>query len=118
MRRALLLAAALGLSGCAQQDAALLVTFSGGYRIPTDADKLIIDVYDGTTDIKHLSYALTAQTSWPGSVTLVQSGAQHPHVKINAQLSLQNVAVGVGTAQADFQSGRTVNVAITLVPPP
>jgi hypothetical protein len=47
----------------------------------------------------------------------VQSGAAHPHVKINAQLSLQGQAVYLGTVQADFSSGRTTDVSLTLVPP-
>jgi len=113
-----LLAAAFLLAGCAQQDAALLVTFSGAYRTPTDADKLAIQVYDGAAQIKGVSFPLTAQTPLPVSVTFVQSGASHARVKINAQLTLRDVSVvGIGTAQVDFQAGRTVQVAIDLIRP-
>ncbi len=121
MRRALLAAAALALAGCAQQDAALLVTFTGQYRIPTDADTLVIDVFDGTAVIKHLSYPLTTATPLPATLTLVQAGAQHPHVRINGTLKLtqggQTATVGLGTSSADFQSGQTATVTVTLVPP-
>jgi hypothetical protein len=113
-------------AACAQQDPALLVTVSGPYRIPADGDKLSIDVFDGTQVIKHKSWCATATAgcdtlppapSLNGSVTLVQSGADHPHVKINVVLSLGSATVGLGTKTADFQSGRTVEVAIPLTHP-
>jgi hypothetical protein len=124
VKRALLLLALC--AACAQQDPALLVTVSGLYRIPADGDKLAIDVFDGSQVIKHKSWCATttagcdvlpAQPSLNGTITLVQSGAAHPHVKINVVLSLGSTPVGLGTANADFRSGRTVEVAIPLTHP-
>ena len=56
-------------------------------------------------------------TTLAASVTLVESGAGHPHVKINAQLFLGSAVVGLGTASADFQGGKTSDVAIALTRP-
>lgn len=117
---------ALCAAGCAQQDAALLVTVSGQYRIPADGDKLVIDVFDGTQEIKRASWcataaagcdALPAMSPLAASVTLVESGAAHPQVKINAELFLGSAVVGLGTATADFQGGKTGAVPIALTPP-
>ena len=124
MKRALLLLALC--SACAQQDPALLLTMSGPFRIPADADKLSVDVFDGTQVIKHKSWcataapdcdALPAQPALNGSITLVQSGSAHPRVKINAELRLGTAVVGLGSATADFQPGRTADVAIPLARP-
>lgn len=121
---ALALAAAL-LSSCAQQDAALLVTFSGPFAIPRNADKLVLDVVDGT-QIAHRQWcatetagcpALPAQQSLSGTVTLVQSGSSHPRVKLNASLYLSGQAVGVGQAYGTFSSGQTVPVDLALSRP-
>lgn len=120
MKRLALIASALALalsSACAQQDPALLVTLKGQFRVPTDADALDLDVLDGATVIKHAHYALTVKTPLPVSVSIVQSGAAHPHVKINAQLTLTGMVVALGTTSADFQSGKTVDVAMTLQTP-
>ena len=113
-------------AGCAQQDAALLVTLTGQYRIPADGDRLVIDVFDGTQEIKRASWcataapgceALPAMPSLSASVTLVQSGAGLPLVKINAVLYLGAAAVvGKGTATASFQGGKTSDIAIVLTP--
>jgi hypothetical protein len=117
--------ALLLLAGCAQQDAALLVTMSGPFNIPQNADKLTIDVFDGSTVVKHKDWCATptagcdplpAQTALSGTVTLVQSGGSHQHVKINAQLHKGTALVGAGTSSADFASGRTVDVALALNP--
>ena len=122
----LLLAAALTCAGCAQQDAALLVTIQGAFRVPSDVDKLVLDVFDGQTVIKHKEWcalaqdqalgcdALPLQPSLSGSVTLVQTGAAHPHIKINAEVLQNKLTVGLGTAQADFAGGKTLDVRVTL----
>lgn len=124
MKRLVLLLALA--AGCAQQDAALLVTMTGQYLIPSGGDMLTLDVYDGTQAIKHLRWCAAATASCPllptqnplsASVTLVQSGAAHPHVKLNAALFLQSRTVGAGSISADFSSGRTEPVTLTLVPP-
>lgn len=125
MRRTLLLLALC--TACAQQDPALLVTVSGGFRVPADADKLSIDVLDSALVIKHRDWCVTTSADCPdalppmqtlsGSIVLVQSGAAHPHVKINATLYKGQSPVGLGTSLADFQSGRTVEVSIQLTSP-
>ncbi len=113
-------------AGCAQQDAALLVTLSGQYLIPSGGDMLTLDVYDGVQSIKHLQWCATATPACPAlptqnplsaSVTLVQSGAAHPHVKLNAALFLTSHLVGAGSASADFASGRTEPITLTLTHP-
>ena len=124
MKRALLLLTLC--AACAQQDPALLPTMSGPFRIPADGDRLSIDVFDGAQVIKHKSWcataapggdALPAQPALNGSITLVQSGSAHSHLKINAELRLGTSVVGLGSATADFQPGRTVDVAIPLTRP-
>ncbi len=124
MRRLAL--AALLCAGCAQQDAALLVTLSGAFNVPQNADELHLEVYDGGAQIKQSKWcftatadcpALPAQVAFSGTVTLVQSGGSHPHVKINAELYKGGVVVGLGTVTADFSSGSTVQVALPLTPP-
>jgi hypothetical protein len=120
VKRALLLASilGLGLAGCAKQDAALLVTFKGGYRIPQDADTLTVQVRDGTNVIKKMDYGLAdQQTPLNATLTLVQSGASHPTVRIEATLTLHGTTMGVGSTDASFADGRTVDVTVTLVPP-
>jgi hypothetical protein len=121
MKRALLaLALALSAAGCAQQDAALLVTFSGAWRIPADGDRLVVDVSDQGQVISHSTYALQPQTPLSATLTLVQAGKGHPHVRIRAQLVITTGAAGgttaIGQTDADFQSGRTTPVTVTLVP--
>ena len=124
MKRLVLLLALC--AACKQQDAALLVTMSGQYRIPADADKLSIDVYDGTQFLKHKDWcvtttptcdALPVQSSLSASVTLVQSGADHPHVKIHVELRKGTPVVGLGAVEADFQSGTTLEVPILVTTP-
>ena len=126
MKRATFLLCAVLFGGCAQQDAALLVTMSGQYLIPSGGDMLTLDVYDGVQSIKHLQWCATPTATCPAlptqnplsaSVTLVQSGASHPHVKLNSALYLTNHPVGAGSVSADFVSGRTEPVALTLTQP-
>ena len=116
----------LGALGCAQQDAALLVTMSGQFLIPSGGDLLTLEVYDGVQSMKHLQWCATPTATCPAlptqnplsaSVTLVQSGAAHPHIKLNAALFLTSHTVGAGSISADFFSGRTTTVALTLTPP-
>jgi hypothetical protein len=126
VKRALLLT--LLCAACAQQDPALLVTVTGAYRIPADGDKLSLDVFDGSQVIKHKDWCATttpgcdplpAQPSLNGTITLVESGGSHSHVKINVELFLSpsSIPVGAGTATVDFQSGQTVDVSIPLTHP-
>ena len=119
--RAAALAFALLASGCAQQDAAIEVTFKGAYRIPTDADTLVVDVREGTTVLKHLTYGLAAQAAPPagtiGTLTFVQSGADHPTLRIDGVLTLQGQTMGLGRVDTAFQAGKTVEVTLTMVPP-
>ena len=124
MRAALALAASIvlaGLAGCAQQDAAIEVTFKGAYRIPTDGDTLVVDVREGTGVIKHVSYSLAAQAAPPsgtlGTLTFVESGAEHATLRIDGVLTLQGQTVGLGRIDTAFQAGKTVQVTLTLVPP-
>ena len=113
------------LAGCAQQDAAALVTISGPFNIPAAADKLHIEILDGSTPVTHKDWcfqspgcdALPQGTALSGTFTLVQSGASHPHVKINAILYKGAAVVGAGVATADFASGRTVEVTLALTSP-
>jgi hypothetical protein len=127
VKRALLLLALC--AACAQQDPALLVTMSGPFRIPADGDKLVLDVFTtdaSKTPLGHKTWCanttpgcdvLPVQPALNGSITLVQSGASHPQVKINVELFLGSAVVGLGTVTADFQSGRTVEVPIPLTHP-
>ena len=114
-----LAALAMLLLDCHQQDAALLVTFTGGYQIPQNADHLKVDIFDAGQVITSRAYQLT--TNFPATLTLVQSGGTHKTVKINATLTLtqngQTAVVGLGTATSDFQDGQTVKVGILLTPP-
>jgi len=113
------------LGGCKQQDAAALVTITGAFRIPADADMLSMDVYDGPLAITHKDWCVTTSASCPEAlplqpggldqtITLVEGGGDHPHVKINLALQKTGVLVGQGTNTADFQSGTTVNVPIVM----
>ncbi len=124
MKRALLLLALC--AACAQQDPALLVTVTGAYRIPQDGDKLSLDVFDGAQVIKHKDWCAAAVAGCDSlpvaqtlnqTITLVESGASHPHVKINLELFLGPAVVGLGTLTVDFQSGQTVDVSIPLTHP-
>jgi hypothetical protein len=118
VRAALFVAAVLGLPSCARQDAALLVTFQGGYRIPQDADTLVIDVREGTTVIEHRSYGLEHQASpLHSTLTLVKAGAPHQTLRIDGTLTLQGQTMGIGRADAAFQDGKTVEVTVAIVPP-
>lgn len=114
------------LAGCAQQDAALFVTLSGPFNIPSNADKLTLDVYDGTQSIAHREWCtqptasclqLPFQNPLAATVTLVQSGGAHGRVKLNAALFLTGSPVGLGTASGQFSSGQTVPVTVPLTRP-
>ena len=128
MKRALLFLA-LCAAACAQQDPAMRVLITGQFRIPADGDTLTLDVF-GTdankTPLGHKKWCASAtpggdtlppQPSLSESIVLVQSGVSHPQVKINLAL-LQGPAVsGLGSVTASFESGRTIDVPITLSPP-
>jgi hypothetical protein len=118
----LVLLSLLALCACKQQDAAISLTVNGAFRIPADADKLSMDVLDSSTVILHKDWCVTgcadALPPQPGglnqTVTLVESGASHPHVKINLTLYQGQFVQGQGTNTADFQDGTTVPVTITI----
>lgn len=116
----------LACAACKQQDAALVLQIKGQFLIPSNADTLHLEIYDEP------SHTLVRGKDWcankPGcdalpagpldaSVTLVESGAQHPRVKINAQLLLGSATVGLGSVTQDFQDGRTVEVPLTVTTP-
>lgn len=124
MKRALLVLALC--AACKQQDAALLVTMSGPFQVPTNADKLSLDVFDGTNVIAHKDWCATTSSTCPdalpvgslsASVTIVEAGADHPHVKINVELRKGTPVVGLGTATASFEPGTTTEVTIPITTP-
>jgi hypothetical protein len=112
------------LAGCKQQDAALLLHITGAFRIPADADKLSLDVFAGANLVTHKDWcfttsascaaALPGQPSLDQTLTLVQSGAAHLHIKINLELRQGPLLVGLGTNTADFQDGQTGQVSISM----
>jgi hypothetical protein len=111
-------------AACASQDPALLVTISGQYRIPADADAMQLDVFDGTSDVKSTKWcvsgcalSLPLQTSLSESVTVVESGGSHPQVKLNVQLYLSGQVVGLGTTTVKFDGNDTEAVNIAVSPP-
>ena len=115
MKRALLVL--LLLAACKQQDAAVMVTVSGPFRIPADADSLSMEVFENSVQIASKQWTLPAQ---PGglnqTITLVQSGSSHPHVKLNFELFKTGIAnpVGQGTNLADFSDSQTGQVSIEM----
>ncbi len=108
------LALAFGLSGCKQQDAAILVTIQGPFIIPTNADKLILDCTENGTVLLRKTFTLTAATPLPQTVTYVEGPGDHPHVKFNALLYKTDTLVGRGTVEADFTAGKTANVTVDV----
>ncbi len=116
MKRALVIAA-LVCASCAQQDAALLVTMSGAFLVPQSADRVTLDVYDGSVVIRHGDWPLSPQPAFAASVTVVESGAAHPHVKLNVELFKGTSVVGLGSATADFHDGETAEISIPVTPP-
>jgi hypothetical protein len=111
------------ICSCATQDPALLVTITGQFRVPADLDRLELDVFDGTNDVKTQSWCVTptatclslpVQTSLNESVTVVESGASHPQVKLNVEAYLGNALVGAGTATVNFDGNSTEPVSILV----
>jgi hypothetical protein len=112
-RAAALAALLAALAGCGkEQDAALLVTVTGPFLVPSQANRLTLDVFEGSTVIRRATFDLSA--ALPQTVTIVQSGADHPSVKLNAALYLGDTLVGLGTVTAAFQDGQTVEVTLQL----
>ena len=127
MRR-LALAALLACAACKQQDAALMLNITGAFRVPQDANQLQLEIRDALTNqvIRGKSWCaaatagcdpLPAMPSLAASLTVVESGAEHPHVKINAVLLLDSATVALDSVTTGFQSGQTVEVPIQLTPP-
>ena len=112
-------AMALTAAGCKKQDAAILVTVNGQYRIPQDVDTLRIDTYDSSNTrlIISQSYTLEPGQDFPFTVLLVDSGTDYSAVKIIATATLtgNNRPVGVGEADdVSLDDGKTVDASITL----
>ena len=110
----MLLALAL-LAACKQQDAALLVTVTGAFIIPAEADSLSMEIYENSNQIASQKWDnLPVQATLDQSVTVVEGGAPHPRVKLNFELYKSGIVVGLGTATADFEDGRTLPVGVTM----
>jgi len=110
-RAALLL---LLLAACKQQDAALMITVTGPFIIPAEADSLSMEVYESSNQIASQKWTLPVQATLNQTVTVVEGGAPHPHVKLNFELYKNDIVVGQGTAPADFQDGTTVPISVTM----
>jgi hypothetical protein len=113
---ALALALALTLPACKQQDAALRLEVTGQYLIPSGADGLLVDAYDGPRALLHRSFPLTAGMSFPLTVVLVEAGEAHPSVRIVATLYKGPRQVGSAAVTAQFADGATVEVPIAVAP--
>jgi hypothetical protein len=112
-----LAACALSLTACKSQDAAIHLTIRGQFLIPASADTLVLDVLDTSRNtILQQSYPLAPPLTLPTDVVIVQAGAAHPTVKINVTLGKNNRVVGRGTIDADFVDGKTVDVALDVLP--
>ena len=132
MKRLALIALVAFGAGCKQQDAALSITMFGQFLVPQNADHLRIDVLDfpANTLILGQDWCYVQTTACPNNlppmpsglnatVTIVESGAAHPQVKVNATLYLgnSNQPVGLGTVQASFVDGQTVQIQIPVSRP-
>ena len=128
MKRMALLLLLAG-AACKQQDAALAVTITGQFRVPSDGDKLHLEVFDEPSGaiLRGKDWCATptptceALPAMPqglsASLTLVQSGADHAHVKINVELMLDSAVVALGSATTAFEPGQTVELPIELTRP-
>jgi hypothetical protein len=113
---------------CKQQDPALMISVSGQFLIPQGGDKLHLEIYDvpggiirgkdwcakptpGCDTLPPMPQGLSA------TLTIVESGSAHQHVKINLELLLGSATVGLGTATTDFQPGQTVEIPIVVTRP-
>lgn len=112
-RRAALLLLLLS-AACKQQDAALLVTVTGPFIPPSEADSLSMEVYESSTQIAHQQWTLPPQATLNQTVSVVEGGSPHPHVKLNFELYKNGLVVGRGTTLADFQDGKTTPVSVTM----
>lgn len=108
--------AAAALPACKGQDAAVRVTIAGEFLIPSSADQLVLDVLENGQALVRKTWALTAATPLPVSVTFVEGSASHPHIKINATLNKDGRVVGRGNIEADLTGGATNEVTITVLP--
>ena len=111
-----LAAFALFSAGCKSQDAAIHLTIRGQFLVPSNTDTLVLDVLENKTTILQQSYPLAPPMAFPTDVVIVQAGASHPSVKINVTLAKDNRVVGRGTIDADFVDGKTVDIAIDVLP--
>jgi hypothetical protein len=109
-------ACALSAAGCKSQDAAINLTIRGQF-LPSSVDTLVLDVLDNKVTILQQTYPFAPpKNSLPTSVVIVQAGASHPTVKINVLLGKDNRVVGRGSIDADFVDGKTVDIAIDVLP--
>ena len=106
-----------------------MIALSGQFIIPANADKLHLEVVDWPTGTiirgKDWCYrpatdcdVLPAMpTGLAATLTIVESGASHQHVKINVELMLGTAVVGLGSAITDFEPGQTVTISIPVTRP-
>lgn len=118
---ALVLALACALPACKGQEAAVLVKIQGPFLIPSNADELIIDCLEQSGPatgqvILRKTYALTAATPLPQTLTYVEGGGDHPSVKFNVLLRKTGLVVGRGNVVAGFVSGKTAEVTVDVQP--
>ena len=129
MKRAALISLLALCAACRQQDPAVLIDMSGPFIVPANADKLHLEVVDwpGGTIVRGKDWCYNAAAGcdvlppmpqgFSASVTIVESGSAHQHVKINVELMLGTAVVGLGTATVDFAPGQTVAIEIPVTRP-
>ena len=109
-------AVALFSAGCKSQDAAVHLTIRGQFLVPSGADTLVLDVQENKSTLLQQVYPLAPPFSFPTDVVVEESGASHPTVKLNVTLRKDNRVVGRGTIDADFVDGKTVDIALDVLP--
>lgn len=113
--------AALALPACKTQDAAISVKIQGPFLIPSNADEMIVDCVEqsGTAFgqvILRKTFALTAATPLPQTLTYLEGEHDHPSVKFNVLLRKSGQVVGRGNVVADFVAGKTAEVTVDVQP--
>jgi hypothetical protein len=118
---ALALALACALPACKGQDAAVRLTIQGPFLVPSSADEAVVDCLDETGPAKgqvilRKTWALTAATPLPQTVTYVEGDGDHPSVKFNVLLRKAGLVVGRGNVVATFVAGKTAEVMVDVQP--
>jgi len=129
MKRAAVISLLALCAACKEQDPAVLIDMSGPFRVPANADKLHLEVVEwpGGNIIRGKDWCYNAVAGcdalpampqgFSASVTIVESGSAHQHVKINVELMLGSTVVGLGSATTDFLPGQTVILLIPVTRP-